>query len=225
MSDTSELCYLPASEALRLFRSRELSPVELMESVIARADEVEPTVNALCHRFTDRALEQAREAEARYMGKGRPPRALEGIPTAVKEEEPIAGQPWTQGSLIYEDLVAEETSNFAQRMLDAGVIVHARTTAPEFSSAGFTHSQNLGGNPRSLEFQARCRRLVGRVGCGACGRDVDACEWLRHLGFDPHPCLFQRRRRLQATVRTCAAGRAVQSRHVLPLWADGAHCP
>ena len=60
MSD--ELCYLPATDALRLFRSRELSPVELLESVLARADEVEPVVNALCHRFPERALEQARQA-------------------------------------------------------------------------------------------------------------------------------------------------------------------
>ena len=48
--------------------------------MIARAEEVEPTVNALCHTFFDEALEQAREAEARYMGKGEQPRPLEGIP-------------------------------------------------------------------------------------------------------------------------------------------------
>ena len=35
-----------------------------MEAVIARAEEAEPTVNALCHTFYDEAIEQAREAEA-----------------------------------------------------------------------------------------------------------------------------------------------------------------
>ena len=111
-----------------MFRARKLSPVELMEAVIARAEAVEPTVNALCHRFFDQAIEQAHEAEARYMGRGAPPRPLEGIPTAFKEEEPIAGQPWTQGSLIYKDLVARESSCFAQRVLESGVIVHAGIT-------------------------------------------------------------------------------------------------
>jgi amidase/aspartyl-tRNA(Asn)/glutamyl-tRNA(Gln) amidotransferase subunit A len=111
----TDLFYLPASEALRMFRGHELSPVELMESVIARTDAVDPTVNALCHRFFDRALEQARAAEARYMGRGEPPRALEGTPTAIKEEEAVAGEPWTQGSLICKDLVATESSCFAQR--------------------------------------------------------------------------------------------------------------
>lgn len=138
----TELCYLSATEALGRFRARELSPVELMEAVIARAHAVEPTVNALCHRFFDEALAQARAAEARYgRGEARP---LEGLAVAIKEEEPIAGQPWTQGSLIYKDTVAEYTSTFGQRHLDAGAIVHARTTAPEFSCAGFTHSRLWG---------------------------------------------------------------------------------
>lgn len=151
----SDLHYLPATDALRMFRARELSPVELMESVIARAEQVDPTVNALCHRFFDAALEQAREAEGRYMGRGPAPRPLEGIPTAIKEEEEaVAGQPWTQGSLIHRDTVAEESSCFAERILASGAIVHARTTAPEFSCAGFTHSRLWGvtRNPWNPDF-------------------------------------------------------------------------
>jgi amidase len=150
----TDLHYLSATEALRLFRSRELSPVELLDAVIARAESVEPLVNALCHTFYDEAREQARVAEARYSGRGPAPRALEGIPLAIKEEEPVAGQPWTQGSLIFEGLVAEHTSAFAQRILDAGAIVHARTTAPEFSCAGFTHSRLWGvtRNPWNPEY-------------------------------------------------------------------------
>jgi Asp-tRNA(Asn)/Glu-tRNA(Gln) amidotransferase A subunit family amidase len=148
------LHYLSATEALQRFRARELSPVELLEAVLARAEEVEPTVNALCHRFSDAAREQARAAEARYAGMGEEPRPLEGIPLAIKEEEAIAGQPWTQGSLIYKDLIAEHTSAFARRHLEAGAIVHARTTAPEFSCAGFTKSRLWGvtRNPWNPEY-------------------------------------------------------------------------
>ena len=149
----TDLHYLSATEALTRFRDRSLSPVELLDAVIARAEAVEPTVNALCHERFDEAREEARAAEARYMGR-REPRALEGIPLAIKEEEEVAGQPWTQGSLIYKDLVAEQSSVFARRMLDAGAIVHARTTAPEFSCALFTHSRLPGvtRNPWNPEF-------------------------------------------------------------------------
>jgi Asp-tRNA(Asn)/Glu-tRNA(Gln) amidotransferase A subunit family amidase len=150
----TELHYLSATEALQAFRARTLSPVELMEAVLARADKVDGTINALCHRFDERALDQAREAEQRYMGNGEPPRPLEGIPMAVKEEEAVAGEPWTQGSLIYKDEIAQHNSPFAERILDSGAIIHARATAPEFSCAGFTHSKLWGvtRNPWNPDF-------------------------------------------------------------------------
>lgn len=138
--DANGLCYLPATEALRLFRAKELSPVELVEAVIARAEAVEPTVNALCVRFFDEALAAARVAEDAYMGRGEPPRPLTGLPVAIKDEMPVAGQPWSLGSLIHKDEVATETAVVAERILAAGGIVHARTATPEFSCAGFTHS-------------------------------------------------------------------------------------
>jgi Asp-tRNA(Asn)/Glu-tRNA(Gln) amidotransferase A subunit family amidase len=140
----TELHYLSATEALAAFRARTLSPVELMQAVIDRTDAVDGVVNALCHRFFDEALDQARIAEARYMGKGEAPRPLEGVPLAVKEEEAVAGQPWTQGSLIYADETAKQSSPFAEKMIVSGAIIHARTTAPEFSCAGFTHSRLWG---------------------------------------------------------------------------------
>jgi Asp-tRNA(Asn)/Glu-tRNA(Gln) amidotransferase A subunit family amidase len=149
-----DLCYLSATEALRLFRARELSPVELMEAVIARAEAVEPTVNALCVTYFDEALEAARAAERAYMGDGEAPRALTGIPVGIKDELPVAGQPCSMGSLVYKDYVPERSALIAERLLDAGGIIHARTTTPEFSCAGFTHSRLWGitRNPWNPEF-------------------------------------------------------------------------
>jgi Asp-tRNA(Asn)/Glu-tRNA(Gln) amidotransferase A subunit family amidase len=144
VEDRGDLCYLPATEALRLFRERRLSPVELMAAVIARAEAVEPTVNALCVTYFDEALEAARRAEDSYMGHGNPPRPLTGIPVGIKDEMPIAGQLCSGGSLLHKDLIADGTAVVAQRILAAGGIVHARTTTPEFSCAGFTHSRLWG---------------------------------------------------------------------------------
>ncbi|MEU6929624.1 amidase [Streptomyces sp. NPDC046374] len=144
MTDTTELAYLPATEALRRFRDRTLSPVELMGAVIARAEATEPTVNALAERTFDAAMEAARAAEARYAGKGEAPRPLEGLAVATKEEQPIAGRLATDGSLAFKDEIADETHPVVERILAAGGIVHARTTTPEFSSAAFTQSRLWG---------------------------------------------------------------------------------
>ncbi|MEP7023889.1 MAG: amidase [Actinomycetota bacterium] len=140
----NDLPYLPATEALRLFRARELSPVELLTAVIERAETVEPVINAFAETRYEEALAQASAAEARYAGSGPPARPLEGLSVAVKEEAPIAGQRNTLGSLPLRDEVAGHTAAFAQRILDAGGIVHARTTTPEFSCAPVTWSKLWG---------------------------------------------------------------------------------
>ena len=149
-----DLCYLSASEARRLFRSRKLSPVELMQAVIDQADKVEPSINAFAETHYDAALASARAAEAVFMSSSGSARELEGIPVAVKEEAPIAGQKNTLGCLALKDEVADHTAVFVQRILDAGGIVHARTTTPEFSCAPVTWTRLWGvtRNPWNLDF-------------------------------------------------------------------------
>jgi aspartyl-tRNA(Asn)/glutamyl-tRNA(Gln) amidotransferase subunit A len=144
--------YLSATEALRLFRSRELSPVEFVAAVIERAEAVEPTINAFAETFYDQAVDAARAAEKRYLaGDARP---LEGLPVAVKEEAPMAGVRQSFGSLPLRDMVAPATAPFVQRIIDAGGIVHARTTTPEFSCAPVTWTKLWGvtRNPWNLAY-------------------------------------------------------------------------
>ncbi len=138
----TELCYLSAVDAIALFKARKLSPVELLEALIARAEEVEPTVNAFSFEYFDEARDAARKAEERYSkGNERP---LEGIPLAVKDESYIEGKITTNGSLLLQENVAVTTSLIIERLLDAGAIVHARTATPEFSIAGVTWSKLWG---------------------------------------------------------------------------------
>lgn len=136
----TDLHYLSATEVLRAFRARDLSPVEVLDAVSARADAVEPMVNALLERDHDDWRAAAAEAERRYAGQGPDPRPLEGLPVALKEEQPIAGRSLRMASRLTEGLVADETHPVAERVYGAGAIVHARTTTPEFSCAAFTHS-------------------------------------------------------------------------------------
>jgi aspartyl-tRNA(Asn)/glutamyl-tRNA(Gln) amidotransferase subunit A len=149
-----DLAYLPALEQLRLFRARELSPVEVLQAQLERADALAESVNALTWRFDEAALAAAREAENRYFGNGDDPRPLEGITLAIKEEMPVTGQPVTSASRIFADAMAEETTPLAQRVIAAGAIVHARTTQPEFACAPFTQSHLFGitRNPWNLDY-------------------------------------------------------------------------
>ena len=150
----NDLHYLSARRALTMFRSRELSPVELVSAVIERAEAVEPAINAFAGTFYEEALQAAKAAEARYAGNGERALPLDGLPVAVKEEAPIAGHKNTLGSLTMRDVVAETTAAFVQRIIDSGGIVHARTTTPEFSCAPVTWSKLWGvtRNPWNTEY-------------------------------------------------------------------------
>ena len=152
--DQDDVAYLSATEQVRLFRARQLSPVEVLRAQIARADALASTVNAFTWRFDDAALAAAREAEARYLGKGAAPRPLEGVTLAMKEEMPVAGQPITSASQIYAAAIADHNSPIAERIIGAGAIIHARTTQPEFACMPFTQSALFGvtRNPWNLDY-------------------------------------------------------------------------
>jgi aspartyl-tRNA(Asn)/glutamyl-tRNA(Gln) amidotransferase subunit A len=138
----TEAWELTAADVLATMRAKELSPVELLASVRARADQVEPTVNAFTERRGEEADAAARGSAERY-AKGEDVRPLEGLPVSLKEEVPVEGWRMRYGSLAVDE-VATETAPIAERIFAAGAVVHARTTTPEFSCTGYTHSKLWG---------------------------------------------------------------------------------
>ncbi|MBW2493140.1 MAG: amidase [Deltaproteobacteria bacterium] len=149
---SESLHYLTATEALKMFRSREISPLELMRAVIARSEACEPKINAFSHTYFEQALDAARASEARY-ARGEPCGVLDGLPLGMKDEIEVAGQPVTEGSLLYEHRIAQKDAVLVERLRSAGAIFHARTTCPEFCSLWNTQSRLFGvtRNPWNLD--------------------------------------------------------------------------
>jgi amidase len=142
--------YISAVDAIAQFRSRRLSPVELVRALLARRDQFEPSIRAFTNSFDERALAAARDAEQRYREGSA--RALEGIPIGIKDVHAMSGEITTHGSLVFRDNRDETTTPTVQRLLDAGAIVLARTTSPEFGSSTITQSRLWGAtrNPWNL---------------------------------------------------------------------------
>ncbi len=141
---TEDICYLTATGALKLFKARKLSPVELMAALIKRADKVNPAVNCFADCYFDEAMAQAKASEARYMKRGARTAPLDGIPLAVKDAQRVAGKRTTQGSLIFKDAVDTHSDPMIERLQNAGAIIFARTTTPEFCLSGITASRIWG---------------------------------------------------------------------------------
>ncbi len=132
MSETA-LCYLSGRDAIRSFTDRTLSPVELVRALLDRIDAVNPELNCFTVVHSETSLAAARHAEAVYRSGS--PRPLEGVPLAVKDGNAVAGDLTTYGSRVYADNRPERTHPGVQRLLDAGAILLARTTMPEFGEA------------------------------------------------------------------------------------------
>jgi amidase len=150
--DDVDLCYVTARKALELFSSRSLSPLELLEAVLRRIEQVNPRVNALGDCYFEAAQRAACEAETRW--RRGTARALEGIPVAVKDAQNLAGTRTTYGSPVYRDNIAETSDPMIERLVAAGAIIHARTTVSEFCLSGVCHSQMWGTtfNPWNTDF-------------------------------------------------------------------------
>ena len=79
-----DLCFTPATELSRAIRARQLSPVELMQAVLARAERLNPALNAICTPTFDAALAGAKRAEA-ALTRGAPVGLLHGLPMTIKD--------------------------------------------------------------------------------------------------------------------------------------------
>ena len=144
----TEPCDLPATEARRLIGAKALSPVELMQSCIARIEAVDPAVNAMVARDFERAAVAAHAAEAAVMrGDALPP--LHGLPVGIKDLDDTAGLRTTYGSPLFRDNVPAADNGMVARVRAAGGIVLGKTNTPEFGAGANTRNAVYGatGNP------------------------------------------------------------------------------
>ena len=124
-----EMTLASAAEAVR---ERRLSPVELVDSVLARIDEVEPELSAYAAVTADRARRAARRAE-REAADGRPLSPVHGTAVALKDLIDVAGLPTGAGSRVRAGHRAEADSVVAERLAAAGTALVGKAHTHEFA--------------------------------------------------------------------------------------------
>jgi Asp-tRNA(Asn)/Glu-tRNA(Gln) amidotransferase A subunit family amidase len=129
-----DACYLSIAETLEKFRRHELSPVELIETHLARIQQIQPILNPFVHIDAESARARAREAESHF-SRGAVPRPLEGIPLTVKSCLDVAGWPCPAGSLTRKDYIPHANATLVSRLEEAGAILLGNTNTPEFLMA------------------------------------------------------------------------------------------
>lgn len=148
-------CDLSAQQARRLLASKKLSAVELADSCIARAQAVNPAVNALvADDYTN--MRQAAIAAQRAIDRGEPLGVLHGLPLCVKDMVDVSGLPTTFGSTIYADNIARGDDPMVAQLRGNGALIMAKTNNPEWSAGGNTRNALYGvtANPFDLTCSA-----------------------------------------------------------------------
>ncbi|GAA1181575.1 amidase [Nesterenkonia xinjiangensis] len=137
-----------AARLVELIVRGELSSVELTRAHLAQIEEVNPRLNAVVTLEPERALQEARAADARR-SRGEPAGLLHGLPMTHKDTHDVAGMRTTQGSPLFADHVPEADDPLIARLRRAGVVSTGKTNVPEFAAGSHTFNDVFGatGNP------------------------------------------------------------------------------
>jgi amidase len=122
---------LPLTRMAALIRSRELSPIELVEAHLRQIEKHNPRLNAFIAVYADEARGVARRA-TEALGGRHAPGPLYGVPVTVKDSFDMAGKVTTGGSRLRLKEVAAEDSVPVARLRRAGAIILGKTNLPEF---------------------------------------------------------------------------------------------
>src|ERR1044072_3879451 len=143
---------LTAADLLRLYRKRELSPVEVTRDQLDRIETFQPVLNAFIIVDRTGALNAAKEAETRWQ-KGQPNGLVDGIGATVKDNVWLKGFASRRGSLTSSDAPIKEDAPAVARLREAGPVILGKTTLPEFGWIGACHSPLTGitRNPWKLD--------------------------------------------------------------------------
>ncbi len=141
---SDEICYMSATELVRLIRARKLSAREIMVAHLERIALANPKLNAIVAKVDDAAcLALADAADKRTTNAPELP-PLHGLPTAFKDLQPAVGFPYTRGSLIYKDAMPTADSLFVERLRKAGVLPIGKTNTPELGMGSHTFNKVYG---------------------------------------------------------------------------------
>jgi aspartyl-tRNA(Asn)/glutamyl-tRNA(Gln) amidotransferase subunit A len=112
-----------ACSLVEAFRDKKIAPLEELEATLAAIKASD--LNCFSYVDAERALEAAAAADITM--------PFGGVPTAIKELEPVAGWPYTEASLVYKGRSATFTSHHVERLFEkGGVVPVGQTTASEF---------------------------------------------------------------------------------------------
>ena len=143
--------YASAFELKKAFAKKQLSPVEVVQASLDRAQALEPKLNSFVTLTPELALDAAKKAESAIM-RGENTGLLQGLPISIKDVIPVKGVRFTTGSKAMANNIAQINGPVVERMMSAGACIIGKTTTSEFGAKAVGDSPLSGAtrNPWNL---------------------------------------------------------------------------
>jgi aspartyl-tRNA(Asn)/glutamyl-tRNA(Gln) amidotransferase subunit A len=132
---SNDIVFLSAAETAKAIRTKQVSPVEVVQAYLERIARLDTTLHAYITVLQDAALSAARQAEQQLMG-GAKLGPLFGVPVAVKDQFWTRGILTTNGSRAYRDFVPSDDATVITRLRQAGTILLGKLTLSELAMGG-----------------------------------------------------------------------------------------
>ena len=139
----SDLVQLGITGVADLIRTRQLSPVELVQSYLERIEVLNPTFNVYLTVMAEEALAAAKTAEQAIQA-GNPLGSLHGVPIALKDNYDVAGVRMTAGSTFLRDNIASADAAVVTCLRQAGAIILGKLNMHEWAIGGTTRNPHYG---------------------------------------------------------------------------------
>jgi aspartyl-tRNA(Asn)/glutamyl-tRNA(Gln) amidotransferase subunit A len=134
----NDLCSLSATDLIRSYAKKQLSPVEVTRAVLDRIEKLNPVLNAFCLLDFDSSLKSAKQSEKRW-AKGTPQGLLDGVPVSIKDLLLTRGWPTLRGSKTVDPKGPwNDDAPVVARLREHGAVLLGKTTTPEFGWKGVT---------------------------------------------------------------------------------------
>ena len=192
---------LTAAELLRLYRRRELSPVEVTRDQLDRIDKFQPAINAFIIVDRDGALKAAQGLRGALAARASRSGLADGLGATVKDNVWLKDFPSRRGSLTSDPAPMKEDAPAVARLREAGAVILGKTTLPEFGWIGACHSPLTGITRNPWKLDRTHRRLVRRRGGRGAAQSRPPAHRHRRRRLDPHSGGVHRRVRHQAELR------------------------
>ena len=138
-----EILSRSAADIISLYRSRRISPVEVLTATLDRIDRLDRLYNAFVMIDREGALQDAQASEERWQ-RGKPNGLIDGLPVTVKDLVLVKGMPTRRGSRTTSPLPSEEDGPPVARMRQHGAVFLGKTTTSEFGWKAVTDSPLTG---------------------------------------------------------------------------------